>query len=219
MARPCPRESSVGKGYGLGTDFSGSKGIVLAIDCLLQPAVKGGRGISILGTVGKGTEESARLGLNLLRGYCPGIADSDLEIQLGSVDDGHSIPVSGESAGQAVLLTMISAAIREPFDAQVCATGTVDINGRAGLVGGVQPEKSAAKLDAARVNGFRICLIPRQAMDELEANFPDYLKMNEESGCQIVGCRHWFDYARHAFPNIRDIATLIERLSKIYLRK
>jgi hypothetical protein len=52
-------------------------------------------------------------------------------------------------------------------------------------------------------------------MGELESHFPDYIKMNKEGGCQVIGCRHWFDYARHVFPNIPGKAALIERLSKI----
>jgi hypothetical protein len=43
-----PRESLVGKGYGLATDRTGRKDIVLSIDCLTRTAVRGGGGMGIL---------------------------------------------------------------------------------------------------------------------------------------------------------------------------
>ncbi len=212
MDKHHPRESLVGKGYGLATDCTGTKGIVLSIGCLTRRAVKGEGGMSILGTVGNGTTESARVGLSLLRRYCPRIADTDLEIRLASVDDSISMSVSGASGGQALLSTMISALIGEPFDAEVCVTGMIDTEGRTGLVGGIQPKTGAAKLDTARLNGFKMCLIPKLAMEELKADFPDYLKINKEDGCETIGCKDWLDCARYVFSSVQDKAALLGRL-------
>jgi ATP-dependent Lon protease len=135
------RESLAGRGYALTIDGFGVKASVLSIDCMIMPGLKGRGRISLLGIVGKSTHDSARIGLNMLRPYCSRLADSDTKVLFGTPAGVGDTSVSGASAGQAILLTMISAIIQEPFDADVCATGTVDINGRAGLVGASSPRR------------------------------------------------------------------------------
>ena len=184
-------------------DCSGVRGSVLMVDCRVLRALKASGRVRVLGTTGKSVQDSARIGFDLLRHYSPILAELEVDIRADTLNgESDRLPVSGGSAGQTILLAMISSPVGELFDARVCATGVLNISGGAGPVGGIQPRNGAAKLDAAWFNGFKKCLIPQVAMEELTRDFPDYIEMSEGYSCRIIGCRDWFDYARYAFSGI-----------------
>ena len=93
-------------------------------------------------------------------------------------------------------------------------TGKVDLNGIAGMVGGIRPKQNTGKLDASRAYGFKKMLIPKTAYDEIEKEFPEYLAMSDQQGTQIVGGETSWDYAPYIFPNIPSHEDLLERLKK-----
>jgi transitional endoplasmic reticulum ATPase len=205
-----------GKGYGLWANDEGKGGIGV-IEAQIFPAARGkGRGsISVYGNVGKGTEESAKIGRSFLRQFCPKVSDLDIELHfISSGEGGESVAVSGPSAGQALMFTMMSALIVEPFNPEVCMTGKIDLNGIAGMVGGIQPKQNTGKLDAARAYNFKKILIPKTAYEEIAKEFPEYLAMSSEQGTEIIGGETSWDYAKVVFPNIKDKDELLQRLAK-----
>lgn len=207
------REPKVGKGYGLAMDETGTKGVFLTLECLIFKAVEPGKGaINVFGNVGRGAEESARIARDLLRIYCPKLVDLDIELHvISSAEGGETVAISGPSAGQAMLHTILSALILEPFNPEVCMTGKVDFHGIAGMVGGIQPSKGTGKLDAARENGFKYVLIPLYAYEKLVSEFQDYLQNSVDSGTTIVGGFDWRAYAKFVFPNL-EWEQIVEKL-------
>ncbi len=204
-------ESQVGKGYGLATSTDGTKGIFLTIECAMFPAQKPGRGeVSTLGNLGIGAKESAYIARDFMRKYSPKIMDYDFTVHIVSLGEGGEQPaISGPSAGQAMLFTMMSTYLGFPFNKDVCMTGKVDLNGIVGIVGGIQPKKGAGKLDAARENGFKYVLIPKVAYDELLADWRDYLEASAQAGTQIVGGATWLDYAGFVFGSQADYEAML----------
>lgn len=203
-----------GKGYGLWANDEGKGGIGI-VEAQIFPAAKGkGRGyINVYGNVGKGTLESAQIGRTFLRQYCPKIADLDIELHfITTHEGGEDVAVSGPSAGQVLLFTMLSALIMEPFNPEICMTGKIDLNGTVGMVGGIQPKRNTGKLDASRAYGFKKILIPQAAYDEIAKDVPDYIEMSKEQGTEIVGGKTSWDYLPYVFKLTKE--QVLEKLSK-----
>ncbi len=203
-----------GKGYGLWTNDLGEGGVGV-VECLIFPAAEKTKGqVKVYGNVGKGVLESAEMARDFLRNYCPKLADLDISLHFISAGEGtEGVAVSGPSAGQVLTFTLLSALIREPFNPEVCMTGKIDLNGIAGMVGGIQPKENTGKLDAARAYGFKKILIPQQAYEDIEKEFPDYLIMSKEQGTEIIGGTTSWDYASIVFPQLTK-EQILEKLSK-----
>ena len=204
-----------GKGYALWANDEGKGGIGI-VEARIFPAAEGpGKGkITAYGNVGKGAEESVKMGRVFLRQYCPKVSDLDIEVHLiSSGEGGETVAASGPSAGQVMMFTVMSALIMEPFNPEVCMTGKVDFHGTVGMVGGIQPKQNTGKLDSARAYNFKKILIPQQAYDDIEKEFPDYLAMSKEQGTVIVGGTTSWDYAPHVFPGLSK-EDIVLRLAK-----
>src|SRR5437867_13229536 len=111
------RESEIGKGYGLSVDSAGLRGIFGVLEGLILPAVQKGRGkVTVYGSVGKGILESAYIARDLIRQYNPRILDFDVAVHFITAGEGGAdVVVDGPSAGQAILFTVLSAWLKEPF--------------------------------------------------------------------------------------------------------
>ncbi len=203
-----------GKGYGLWANDEGKGGIGI-IECLIFPAAEKGKGkVTVYGNVGKGAKESAEMGRDFVRTFCSKLADLDVSMHIiSSSEGGEEVAASGPSAGQVMMFTLISALIMEPFNPEVCMTGKVDLNGTVGMVGGIQPKQNTGKLDAARAYGFKKILIPSQAYDDIEKEFPDYLIMSKDQGTEIIGGTTSWNYAPYVFPGL-TAEQIKEKLTK-----
>lgn len=203
----------VGKGYGLATNEDGTKGIFLTLECSFYPAKKPGDGrIVALGNLGVGAKESIEIARQLIRKYSPSITDYDCVLHVISQGEGgESAAISGPSAGQAMLFTMLSAWLGIPYCRDVCMTGKVDLNGIVGIVGGIQPKRGAGKLDAARDNGFKVVLIPMAAYEDLVRDWEDFLDASAKAGTVIFGGKTWLDYAVHVFPGVGDLEARLRK--------
>jgi len=75
-----------------------------------------------------------------------------------SIDSGDIISeVDGPSAGALMTLLTISALEKQPIDQSLTLTGTIDINGHIGAIGGI-----VAKATAVKENGKTLFLIPQE---------------------------------------------------------
>jgi SpoVK/Ycf46/Vps4 family AAA+-type ATPase len=204
-----------GKGYGLWANDEGKGGIGI-VEAQIFPAAEGvGKGkVNVYGNVGKGTLESASMGKSFLRQYSPKISDLDIDLHFITTAEGtENVAVSGPSAGQVLMFTMLSAIIMEPFNPEICMTGKIDLKGTVGMVGGIQPKQNTGKLDASRAYGFKKILIPQTAYEEIVKEIPDYIDMSKEQGTEIVGGKTSWDYAQWVFPNLTK-EQILEKLSK-----
>jgi ATP-dependent 26S proteasome regulatory subunit len=198
------RTGEIGTGYGLAVSGDQTHGMMLILECIIFPAAKKGEGtVHPYGNVGVGSQESANMGRDLLKSINPLIANLDFSIHtVSSGEGGEQVAVSGPSAGMVMFFTMLSTIIKEPFNPDVCMTGKIDLRGTAGLVGGIQPDRGAQKIDAARENGFKQVIIPQYALDKLQKDWPDYVLMNQEAGLSIVGGKNVQEYSKYVFPNL-----------------
>jgi len=211
-------QPEVGKTFGLATDSEGQTGMVLPIECQIFPAIKKNEGvIEVYGTVNESIKESARIGRTYLRKHCLNIMDFDIYVHMLSPSEGVDIDTqkaSGPSAGMAILMAMISALTKTPASPNICMTGKVSMNGKAGLVGGIQPKRGAGKLDAAREEKFQKIIIPQIGYQNLWKDFKDYVKMSKELGTEIVGAVDEEDYSKHVFPDVSH-DELVKRLKEL----
>ncbi len=199
--------SEVGKGYGLSVDTTETQGIFLTIECKMFKAERRHRGVvNCFGNLGVGAKEAAWMARDFVRGFNPRVMDYDFDLHVISLGEGgENVAVSGPSAGMAFLFVILSRWLNEPFNNDVCMTGKIDFSGIVGIVGGVQPKSGAGKLDAARENHFKYCLIPDEALQDLKKDWKDYVDASLEVGTEIIGGKTWLDYARLVFPQIADI--------------
>jgi SpoVK/Ycf46/Vps4 family AAA+-type ATPase len=204
--------SLVGKGYGLATDSTETYGIFLTVECEIFKSERKGRGVvNTFGNLGTGAKECAWMARDFIRKYNPSIMDYDIDLHVVSLGEGaENVAVSGPSAGQAMLFTLLSRWLNVPFNSDVCMTGKIDLNGIVGIVGGIQPKSGAGKLDAARENKFKYCLIPDEAFQDLKKDWKDYLDASHDVGTDIVGGKTWLDYTKLVFPEITDIETRLK---------
>ncbi len=200
------KEGLVGQGYGLAVDgVDVNQGTMLVVECVIFPAAdleKGGD-VTVYGNIGKGAEESARIGRDILKRINPKISKLDFSVHVVSPGEGgEEVALSGPSAGMVMFQTMLSALIKKPFNPKVVMTGKIDIFGRAGLIGGVHPAHGSGKLDIARESSFEKVVIPTHAYEKLDKDYHDYIAASQEAGTEIVHGVDWREYAKFVFPDL-----------------
>jgi len=102
-----------------------------------------------------------------------GLRPQDFDIH---VNFPGGVPVDGPSAGVTMVTAIYSALTGIPVDPKVVMTGEVSIRGHVRPVGGV-----VAKLEAARLAGARLALIPDENWQEMFADI---------EGMQVVPVAH-----------------------------
>ncbi|MFX0088280.1 MAG: AAA family ATPase [Candidatus Hodarchaeota archaeon] len=174
-----PETAEVGLSYGLATDISGRRGIILIVECLVN---KNGSGtISVTGAaktavIGPATTvddlsviESATNAVTYVRHYIKdklGIDGSkfDFTFQIISPLEGSAgMGVSGPSLGIAFSTAAVSELAKMKVEPNVVMTGKVDIKGNVGPVGGLGWRGTGKFLAAIRTKKVKIkkFLIPR----------------------------------------------------------
>ncbi|WGI18092.1 S16 family serine protease [Methanonatronarchaeum sp. AMET-Sl] len=81
--------------------------------------------------------------------------ESDHDVYLDFDPKSELVSLGGPSAGAAQTLAIISAANEQPLDDEVVITGTIEVDGSIGAVGGVEE-----KVEAAEEMGFETVLVP-----------------------------------------------------------
>ncbi|RLF16534.1 MAG: hypothetical protein DRJ97_00590 [Thermoprotei archaeon] len=219
-------EPAVGTVMGLATDQQGRRGVVLIIECSVNP--KGSGRVSVTGAakavlLGQATpvedtsvQESALNVVEYVRRYVAERAGYDLssfdfKFQVISPLEGVAgLGVSGPSLGLAFSVAAISELSGIPVEPGVAMTGKGDIKGNVGPVGGLG-WRGAGKIVAAvqtRKVKVRKFILPRwnyeKGMDEV--------KVLEEAGIQVVPVERQVDAWLHALNIEED--ELIDRLRR-----
>ena len=164
---PMPKEDLVGVVNGL--SYSNSGGKLLQIEVVTMP---GSGAIKLTGQMGDVIQESAQAALSYVRTYgekygvAPGrMKDLDIHIH---VPSGANVPVEGPSAGAAMITACMSALSGRPIRHDYAMTGTMSLQGKVGVIGGVEQ-----KLDGARRSGMKYAIFPQQNAGDI-----DELKMH-----------------------------------------
>ncbi|MFX1487235.1 MAG: AAA family ATPase [Promethearchaeota archaeon] len=174
-----PEKAEIGLSFGLATDISGRRGIILIVECLVN---KNGTGkVSVTGAaktvvIGPATTvddvsviESATNAVTYIRHYIKekldvDISNYDFAFQIISPLEGSAgMGVSGPSLGIAFSTAAISELAKIKMKPNVVMTGKVDIKGNVGPVGGLGWRGTGKFLAAIRTKKVKIkkFLIPR----------------------------------------------------------
>ncbi|HSC89662.1 MAG TPA: endopeptidase La [Polyangiaceae bacterium] len=175
----------IGLTHGLSvSDYGGD-----TLDC--EVSVVPGKGkLVITGLLEKGMEESAQAALSYIRSRAPGLGLTpefyqSLDIHVHFPD---FVRKDGPSAGVTMATSIASALTRIPVRHDVAMNGEITLRGRVMPIGGLKE-----KLLAAKRNGMRLVLVPRENQKDL-AEVPEQVK----SALQVVLVEHMDEVLRHA---------------------
>lgn len=118
------------------------------------------------------------------------------------------VPVDGPSAGTAMVTVLYSAITATPIRPDVAMTGEVSIRGLVKPVGGV-----AAKIEAARLAGARLVIIPQENWQEIfsELAAEGCRVLPAERIEEVVEAAVWRDPAGRKSSSLRDLEPPPER--------
>ena len=197
---------TIGKTYGLAVlGERGDKGIILIVTVNMYKAKNGPGTVDVFGDAGKGPQASANLVVSYLRQFIPEIVDYDILIHIinpleGSIEDPNRAAVSGPSIGQALGVSITSKALKVirnidlPILSNVILTGKIEqADGISGWVGGIHPKETAAKIEIATSEGFKVVSIPVGQKAKLVQDYPEYVSFLKSEGVDIVGARDLLD--------------------------
>jgi SpoVK/Ycf46/Vps4 family AAA+-type ATPase len=183
-------EPEVGVSYGLGTDITGRKGIILIVECNINP--KGQGKVTVTGAAStivvapqtpikdESVIESATNAVNFIKKYLydklkVDISKFDFVFQVISPLEGAAgLGVSGPSLGAALSTAAISELAKVPIKPESVMTGKADIKGNVGPVGGTGWRGTGKFLAAAKTKKMNIkkFLLPiwnyEMAKDEID---------------------------------------------------
>jgi len=157
-------------GIATGLAWTESGGDIIFIEVT---GFRGGKELTLTGSLGDVMQESARAAWSYLRNTCSSFGISDESL---SKTDLHihvpagAIPKDGPSAGVTIAVGLASFFTGIPVRRDVAMTGEVTLRGRVLPIGGVKE-----KLLAARRAGVREVILPRKNASSLR-DLPDYVK-------------------------------------------
>ncbi|MEM2907388.1 MAG: AAA family ATPase, partial [Candidatus Odinarchaeota archaeon] len=185
-----PSEPQVGVAYGLGTDITGRKGVILMVECNIHR--NGGGKLTVTGAAktllvtpqtpikDESVIESATNVIEYIKKYVydhigVDISSYDFAFQIISPLEGAAgMGVSGPSLGAALSLSAISELSKIPVASDTVLTGKADIKGNIGPVGGTGWRGTGKFLAAIKTKKIHVkkFLIPewnfKTSLDEIE---------------------------------------------------
>ena len=208
---------TVGKAYGLAVlGERGDRGMILIVTTNMYKA-RGNKGkVYVFGDAGRGPQASAEMVVSYLRQFIPEIVDYDVLVHIinpleGSIEDPHKAAVSGPSIGQALGVSVTSKALKVirgidlPILPSVILTGKIEqSDGISGWVGGIHPKETAAKIEIAASEGFKVVSIPIGQKAKLEQDYPEYVEFLKSEGVNIIGAKDLLDNLGYASGLDRD---------------
>ncbi len=183
------KELRVGSVTGLAWTSVG--GEILQVDATIMI---GTEKLTITGQIGNVMKESAQAALSYLRSNAK---DFGLDLNFSKGKEIHihlpegAIPKDGPSAGITLALAMFSALSNKPARNDVAMTGEITLRGKVLPIGGLNE-----KLLAARRNGMKIVLIPKDNEKDLSEIKPEVIE-----GLKIVPIQT----IREALPYVFDV--------------
>jgi ATP-dependent Lon protease len=161
-------EDQVGIATGLAWTETGGDIIFIEVS-----GFKGGKDLTLTGSLGDVMQESAKAALSHLKNTCGlyGIDETDLSQTDLHIHVPHgAIPKDGPSAGVTIAVALTSYFSGIPIRRDIAMTGEVTLRGRVLPVGGVKE-----KLLAARRAGVREVILPEKNRSSLR-DLPDYVQ-------------------------------------------
>jgi ATP-dependent Lon protease len=104
-------------------------------------------------------------------------------------------PKDGPSAGLAFTLAIYSLLTGKKVNNKICMTGEVDLQGEAGIIGGLE-----SKLPGGKKAGCTLALIPKDNMDDLERMRREGLSP-EDDNFKVIPVSHIKEILLHALVN------------------
>ncbi|MHA1238061.1 MAG: AAA family ATPase [Candidatus Odinarchaeia archaeon] len=217
-------DSEPGISYGLATDQTGRRGIILIVECIVNERGQGE--ISVTGAaktavIGPGTTvkdesviESAVNVVNYIRKYLReklnvDISNYDFTFQIISPLEGTAgMGVSGPSLGVALSTAAISELAKLSIKPEIVMTGKGDIKGNVGPVGGLGWRGTGKLLAAIRTKNMKIkkFLIPQWNYEKSR----DEWNILEDKGIKVIPIRKQVEAWLYALDI--DEAKLLENL-------
>jgi ATP-dependent Lon protease len=184
-------ESAVGSVNGLAWTSAG--GDILLVEASVMP---GAEKLSVTGQIGNVMKESATAALSYLRAnakdFClPSHFNKGKEIHI-HLPEG-AIPKDGPSAGITLAMAMYSAVSGKAPKPNVAMTGEITLRGKILAIGGLNE-----KLLAARRNGMKVVLIPKENEKDLKE-----IKPEVKEGLQIVPVNTIAEAMPYVFSNFK----------------
>ncbi len=180
-------DTTIGSINGLAWTSAG--GDILLVEASVMP---GSEKLSVTGQIGNVMKESAQAALSYLRAHSK---DFGLQPHFNKGKEIHihlpegAIPKDGPSAGITLAMAMFSAVSGKPPRPNVAMTGEITLRGKILAIGGLNE-----KLLAARRNGMKVVLIPKENEKDLKE-----IKPEVKEGLKIVPVETIGDAMPHVF--------------------
>lgn len=194
-AQKAKSESTVGSVNGLAWTSAG--GDILLVEASVMP---GSEKLSVTGQIGNVMKESAQAALSYLRAHAK---DFGLQPHFNKGKEIHihlpegAIPKDGPSAGITLAMSMFSAVSGKAPKPNVAMTGEITLRGKVLAIGGLNE-----KLLAARRNGMKIVLIPKENEKDLKE-----IKPEAKEGLKIVPISTIAEAMPHVFTLKKKVAS------------
>jgi ATP-dependent Lon protease len=196
------KELRVGSVTGLAWTSVG--GEILQVDATVMT---GAEKLTITGQIGNVMKESAQAALSYLRSNAK---DFGLDTYFSKGKEIHihlpegAIPKDGPSAGITLALAMYSALSNKPARNDVAMTGEITLRGKVLPIGGLNE-----KLLAARRNGMKIVLIPKENEKDLSE-----IKSEVKEGLKIIPIQTIKDALPYVFELKKESKKQVKKKSK-----
>jgi ATP-dependent Lon protease len=176
-----------------GLAWTSAGGDILLVEASVMP---GAEKLSVTGQIGNVMKESATAALSYLRAnakdFClPSHFNKGKEIHI-HLPEG-AIPKDGPSAGITLAMAMYSAVSGKAPKPNVAMTGEITLRGKILAIGGLNE-----KLLAARRNGMKVVLIPKENEKDLKE-----IKPEVKEGLQIVPVNTIAEAMPYVFSNFK----------------
>lgn len=170
---------------------NGNMGLTFAIETVL---LEGNEGIEITGLPKEMAIDSVKICVTCIKKMYPNILKGkSVHVHFGE----GSVPKDGPSAGTALFLSILSAAVNKPVTTgnqyDLAFTGEIGLTGSVFAVGGV-----LEKLQAASDSGCTKVFIPMQNYERLDQN------MLNDFECEVIGVSHVSEIVETVYPDFKE---------------